>query len=507
MSLGDLDQERQNTFAQHQLVPPTLTNVAAENGGGGNNNNLGAAATVTTTTTTHTNNVDPFEKLPSDSDMETEQPPQNRVRIYPHGHKGPFFVYIRAAKDQTLRHVQISKFLFGKFNKLEIGKITQMNNHKMRVEFLTAAAANSLVRGTDPQLSPYRVYIPAEGVEVEGIIRLDAEEELNDLRALGRGQFGHPNVPEVEIIDAYRFEKLQHDESGKVSGKTATPLVRVTFPGTLLPHKVVLDGLLIPVEPYKRKAMFCENCLRAGHTEKYCVVKPKCAKCGSEHKSKDCQMKDGLTKCYVCGSNHDPTDRSKCPTLAQANLRQQRKTKKKISKSYADAVKTFTQANNYYDSLSSASDDEQEVDETATEAQSTPFSSFLPRKRRRMRAPSDTTKPDAACKPSISMVPPTAGVVEPSTSSAGQAKPRRSRLSPKDPNAAKTKPASQPFQSIVHLIKPIFGSLIDCLPISPEWRRLIINGVNYLLDTLLPFLVPLVTPILTSLLSKINNGC
>ena len=185
-----------------------------------------------------------------------------RHRTYPDGFKGPFHVYIRAAKDQPLKHIQLSKHLFGQFGKEDIGKITQMNNHKLRVEFLNAKSANSLVSDDDSNLAPYRVYIPAEQVEVEGIIRLSVGESESDLLTFGRGQFGEQGISEVRIIEVFRFQKVVRDDSGNATGRAPTPLVRVTFPGNLLPRRVVLDGLLIPVEPYKRKAMFCENCLR-----------------------------------------------------------------------------------------------------------------------------------------------------------------------------------------------------------------------------------------------------
>ena len=59
-------------------------------------------------------------------------------------------------------------------------------------------------------------------------------------------------IPAVELLDVYRFQKIQRDTNGVMIGKTPTPLVRVTFPGSVSPGIVVLDGLLLPVQPARK---------------------------------------------------------------------------------------------------------------------------------------------------------------------------------------------------------------------------------------------------------------
>lgn len=485
--------------------------------------------TSTTTTTTHItptvqttvggtaqdtlndNNefIDPSSiKLPPDQEMDATS--ANRTRIYPDDHKGPFLVYIRAYKDQPLRHVHISKHIFGKYDKQQIGKITQMNNHKLRVEFLNAASANNLAETTDPVLAPYRIYIPADDVEVEGIIRLSIEDDERDLLQYGRGVFGHSSVTEVKIIDVHRFERIDRKQTGETS-KAPTPIVRVTFPGSLLPLKIALDGLLIPVEPYKRKAMFCENCLRAGHTEKYCVVKPKCAKCGGEHKSNACHLSESLTKCFVCDTNHDPNDRSKCPKVAQANVRQHRKIKQKIAKSYSDAVKASIELSNGYESLYSDTDTDVTVllAGVQTEGSGPP----RPNRKRRRQNPSkqsaSTRKETNQSIPSTLRSPAQAGGSVTSPSSAGQsrAQTQPSGSTPGGRGATNNTSSSQFSRSFIHLVRPVVVNFVNHLPISTVWRQLVIKAVNYLFDTILPILSPLITPILMSLLSPSNHGC
>ena len=80
-----------------------------------------------------------------------------------------------------------------------------MNNFKLRVEFSNAAAANNLVQCTGDIFIPYRVYIAAEQVEVEGVVHLSVEDCETDLLKYSIGQFGEVKIPEVELIDVYRF--------------------------------------------------------------------------------------------------------------------------------------------------------------------------------------------------------------------------------------------------------------------------------------------------------------
>ena len=193
------------------------------------------------------------------------------------------------SKHPKIFHSATSPYLFGKFPRGTVTRITQINNYKCRIEFSSGEAANNFILNPDSLFNPYRVYIAAEQVEVDGIVHLSPEDPVDDLLHYGKGQFSEANIPAVKVIDVYRFDKIHRDSDGNSVAKSSTPLVRVTFPGSALPIRVVLDGLLLPVQPYKKKAMTCDHCLRTGHTKTFCVVKPKCAKCGSEHSS-DHQM-------------------------------------------------------------------------------------------------------------------------------------------------------------------------------------------------------------------------
>ena len=161
-------------------------------------------------------------------------------------------------------------------------------------------------------------------------------------------------------------------------GKHPTPLVRVTFPGSVLPGMVVLDGLLLPVQPYRKKAMLCEYCLRTGHTKTFCVVKPKCAKCGSPHNTRDCQLKERSNNGFVCGTDHNPEERSKCPKISQATTHKNQQMKKKLSLSYAEALKNYVQTSNEFELLPSDDEDLEETSEMQLQDQRGRRSGKLP---------------------------------------------------------------------------------------------------------------------------------
>ena len=180
--------------------------------------------------------------------------------MLPDNHKGTYNVYIRTTNETPLRHLPLSKHLFTKYFKGTVLRITQMNNFKLRNEFSNATAANELVQSVDDILIPYRFYIAAEQLEVERVVNLPVDDSESDFQC-GIGQLGEGKIPAVKIIDVYKFQKVQRDANDAVVGKVLTPLVRVTFSGSVLPCRAVLDGLLLPIQPYRKKAMFCENCL------------------------------------------------------------------------------------------------------------------------------------------------------------------------------------------------------------------------------------------------------
>lgn len=81
--------------------------------------------------------------------------------------------------------------------------------------------------------------------------------------------------------------------------------LRVTFEGKILPNLIKYSNCILPVKVFTSKILFCSNCLKYNHSEKYCCNKAKCAKCGAAHNTSTCdtQLTDQY-KCMYCSDNH-----------------------------------------------------------------------------------------------------------------------------------------------------------------------------------------------------------
>lgn len=418
-----------------------------------------------------------------------------RTRLYSTEHKGPYFVYIRESKN-GLCHLKITKYLFANY-KEDIIRVDQVNKHKLKVIFKSANKANELPFDDSEVLQPYRVYIPAEHVEIDGLVFLSPEDSPEDLLNSGVGKFDLVSFPDVKVIDVFRFQNKQKATAAtgtKVSSNDKVPssLVRVTFPGTVLPNKLAVDGLLLPIKPYSRQVMFCEHCLRTGHTAKYCVVKPRCVKCGANHESKVCDSTETNAKCHLCSLNHDLSDRKACPKIVAANLKFQSAAKKRAKLTYAEAVGEGAAAgpfsNNPFDILSTAKYDKE------FEAEST---QPLDGGRKRRKVVQNHAKPSSRIQSKQE-----AGLKSGYQHNSGTKKSQQGESSKDHQPSLKT---NTPSETISHFLKPIVINVISQTEISSELKSFILIAVNYFFDNLFPFCYSIIEKLLCNLLSTSND--
>ena len=87
-----------------------------------------------------------------------------------------------------------------------------------------------------------------------------------------------------------------------------------------------VDRVIVKFETYLRRKtgpILCANCLHYGHGQSTCNMKPRCIKCGSDHKSSLCEhnlfpdnpkskIPQQLVKCANCGGPHT-ANYSECP--------------------------------------------------------------------------------------------------------------------------------------------------------------------------------------------------
>lgn len=253
-----------------------------------------------------------------------------RVRQYGEKNKGPFIVCVRAI-EKPLLSLKIMKFLRDNYKCNLITK--QINEYKMNVIFEPANNNDDnikIARGYANAFpksewgKTYRVYIPERLVETIGCISWSADQEVDDIVKYGGGKFHNTSLPNVDVLDAVRFEKVI-EEAGNMPQKISTNTVRVTFDGLLLPEFLNVDGLLIPVREFKRKQMFCELCLKYNHTSSHCNNKP--------YKSSPNDK-----KCMHCQNDEHKTGDNLCPKRKFLEKREKGTSKEQQKKTYAEML-------------------------------------------------------------------------------------------------------------------------------------------------------------------------
>jgi hypothetical protein len=254
-----------------------------------------------------------------------------RIRQYPEWDKGPYVVYIRKLLVD-IKTLQIQNYLIKTYKSAK--NIKMINHAKMKVEFNDKSEANLLPK--DENLNLYRVYIPNDIVESEGVIYFSQQEDENSLLSESAvGKFKNPAIKSLKILNVFRFTKekeITDDKGGMSKEAVKTNSLRITFEGKLLPDYVAVGNLLIPVRMYTRKAMFCDKCNTYRHTSKFCCNKPKCIKCGENVHEGECS---DIVLCIHCGGEHLAGSKD-CPKRFQV---QQKEVKRKIinrKKTFAD---------------------------------------------------------------------------------------------------------------------------------------------------------------------------
>jgi hypothetical protein len=279
--------------------------------------------------------------------------PPVRIREYPMYHKGPYVVFVKQ-KSSSLMFVSIARKVNEMF-KSNVKSIMKVNSSKMRIEMMNASCANRILQL--PFLKDYRVYIPAEAVEIDGIVSISTELTENEIIEMGKGKFSYPGLPMVSVNHAHRYSK-------RVGEGVFEPLetIRVTFSGTAIPKWLCIYGILFPVRIYNPQLMSCKTCLGDHHTEKHCTNRNTCLKCKGNHMTSECKEENPW--CSHCRESISHGEADECPALAEKTKKLISRARNRSKKSYADAVKACRTIplRNAYESLS---DDEGEEESTA----------------------------------------------------------------------------------------------------------------------------------------------
>ena len=104
-----------------------------------------------------------------------------------------------------------------------------------------------------------------------------------------------------------------------------------------LPAHIFLGYEKKKVSEYHPPVQRCFNCQRYGHSAGRCNAKPRCARCGQNHKWEDCPNR-ATPKCANCGGEHSAAYLG-CPKYQVAKSIQTIKINHKLN--YAEATKKF----------------------------------------------------------------------------------------------------------------------------------------------------------------------
>ena len=182
-----------------------------------------------------------------------------RLRKYPPNSKGPYFIYVRK-KDVNIDPLKVQKYVFKTYKSCV--KAFCVNEFKLKFEFIDVLEVNDMVLNLN--LMDYKVYVPADQVEVRGVVNLAVSTDIRTLIQNSFGGFTNPNIEKVKILEMYRFINTEKKE----------PMnrVKVTFEGTVLPDHIIVDShLIIRIHPFHPKPIFCGKCLAYNHSASYCT--------------------------------------------------------------------------------------------------------------------------------------------------------------------------------------------------------------------------------------------
>ena len=177
----------------------------------------------------------------------------------------------------------------------------------------------------DSDFKDYTVYVPADEVEVKGVMHLDVATDIRYLCEDTVGAFKIPNMGKINVLEIYRLTKA--------GTKDPINKVKITFEGKVLPGHIIVDkSLLIPIRPFYPKPLFCDKCLDYRHSSAYCTkFVEKCRKCGENHKVQNCTTEN--EKCFHCKESHIAGS-SACSTKRRVERKVRDETNVKLFNSY-----------------------------------------------------------------------------------------------------------------------------------------------------------------------------
>lgn len=235
-----------------------------------------------------------------------------RIKKYCEEDKNPrgFNVFISALKGEAFKPVSLTLALHSDYPSPQHAiKIFYLSKTKIRVNCDSPKTANDIATNVKYLVS-YQIQINFQNVEIKGRVPIDpnySEEYIyNSVEIYNENTL----YKKPKILEVFRIQK-KTSENGMVH-YTNTNNVILTFQGQVLPRKIILDQLIIPVFVQTENIRQCKKCWRFGHSVKGCRSNIEiCNNCGDTmHENADSPC---LMKCINCGLNDHSANSKTCP--------------------------------------------------------------------------------------------------------------------------------------------------------------------------------------------------
>lgn len=397
-------------------------------------------------------NGDEDELTPQQSDTGGQQEAK-LSRQYPASHKGPYVVYIRQ-RDKKLLYLALARKLNMCLRSVVL--IEKKSETRMKVTLSSREEANKLI--VDEYLKEYHVYLPADDVEISGVIQLPTDIERDTIVNDGWGSFKLPGISLIRPVEAYRFKKISGDGEEVLSES-----VKVTFPGRVLPDYFVMYGLRMRLDLYRRKAMFCSKCGSLNHTERGCTNDPKCRVCKESHYTRECKIKTTEIVCNLCKEEHG-LDVKECPKYRAASKNRIAAIRASSQKSYADMVRAH-ESNNIFEVLT-----EVQEEETSDSSQRAP---------KRKKSTNGTATRVTSAQGS--------GTIRRKTTQVRQPTVKATRKTSTD-TPPQRPPGFSSENPLIMTLRQVISSLLTNLNVDPNWMPFIQMCVDFVFDRVFPIL-------------------
>lgn len=204
----------------------------------------------------------------------------------------------------------LAKKVLNKYPLVE--EILFVNNNKLKVITKSLTTANNLIQDEE-FCSFFKINVPFDLCEVRGVASIPVDYSEKEV-------YKYTNVkhkPEFCFIDHFNrmsiieVKRNTRAVSNNDNTKSRVPVnsVVITFPGTILPSHVELDGL---IKSFVEPVLQCYKCFRFKHTTKACKkTRMLCRRCSKAHDNLNTACSSPEV-CINCKGPHSSLNKN-CP--------------------------------------------------------------------------------------------------------------------------------------------------------------------------------------------------